>query len=102
MGEDEKALAGASDSEWEIQEVQLNFMEKIASGAFGVLYRGSYCGQRGGHQGSQKREEELAGGGVQGVRSGAVDPAEGKTQEHAVQLIGAMTKPPRLCLVTGS
>ena len=29
MGEDEKALAGASDSEWEIQEVQLNFMEKM-------------------------------------------------------------------------
>ena len=98
-GEGEKALAGASDSEWEIQEVQLNFMEKIASGAFGVLYRGSYCGQEVAIKvlktGGKSSQEEV-------YREFAQELSILRKVRHKniVQLIGAMTKPPRLCLVT--
>lgn len=86
-------------SEWEISESQLNFHDKIASGAFGVLYRGHYCGQ------------EVA---IKVLKTGEKASAEEVHREFAqelsilrkvrhkniVQLIGAMTKPPRLCLVT--
>lgn len=85
--------------EWEISEAQLSFSEKIASGAFGILYRGTYCGQ------------EVA---IKVLKSGEKNTQEEMyrefTQElsilrkvrhrNIVQLIGAMTRPPRLCLVT--
>ena len=36
--------ASASD-DWELDPADLEFHEKINSGAFGDLYRGSFCGQ---------------------------------------------------------
>lgn len=32
-------------SDWELEPADITFHEKIAAGAFGDLYRGSYCGQ---------------------------------------------------------
>lgn len=36
--------ASRSD-DWELDPAEIDFQEKIASGAFGDLYKGSYCGQ---------------------------------------------------------
>ncbi len=36
--------ASPSD-DWELDPGEIEFLEKIASGAFGDLYRGVYCGQ---------------------------------------------------------
>ena len=49
-GRDRRALIGDRSvspmpSEWEIDEKLLTYSEKIAQGAFGVLYLGQYCGQ---------------------------------------------------------
>ena len=90
---------GTTDSEWEIQEAQLSFKEKIASGAFGVLYRGGYCGQEVAIKvlktGEKSSQEEV-------YREFAQELSILRKVRHRniVQLIGAMTKPPRLCLVT--
>ena len=35
----------AADSDWELDPCDIAFHEKIASGAFGDLFRGTYCGQ---------------------------------------------------------
>ena len=31
--------------DWELEPSEIAFQEKIASGAFGDLYKGAYCGQ---------------------------------------------------------
>ena len=31
--------------DWELDPADIDFQDKIASGAFGDLYKGSYCGQ---------------------------------------------------------
>ena len=31
--------------DWELDPAEIQFLEKIASGAFGDLYKGLYCGQ---------------------------------------------------------
>lgn len=31
--------------DWELEPAEIAFQEKIASGAFGDLYKGAYCGQ---------------------------------------------------------
>ena len=36
--------ASISD-DWELDPAEIQFLEKIASGAFGDLYKGLYCGQ---------------------------------------------------------
>lgn len=36
--------ASVSD-DWELDPSEIQFLEKIASGAFGDLYKGLYCGQ---------------------------------------------------------
>ena len=86
------ALPATSDaSEWEISEAQLNFHDKIASGAFGVLYRGHYCGQevaikvlKSGEKASQEevhREvaQEPAFGGKCGTRTSCSSSARDET-----------------------
>ena len=35
----------SSSDDWELDPADLQFHEKINSGAFGDLYRGTYCGQ---------------------------------------------------------
>ena len=94
------ALPATSDaSEWEISEAQLNFHDKIASGAFGVLYRGHYCGQEVAIKvlktGEKASQEEVHREFAQELRI-----LRKVRHKNIVQLIGAMTKPPRLCLVT--
>ena len=37
--------AGSIGDDWELDPAEVTFHERIASGAFGDLFRGSYCGQ---------------------------------------------------------
>lgn len=43
----EERMAGevSTSDDWELDPADLQFHEKINSGAFGDLYRGTYCGQ---------------------------------------------------------
>jgi serine/threonine protein kinase len=86
-------------SEWEIAEAQLNFHDKIASGAFGVLYRGHYCGQEVAIK-VLKTGEKASAEEVQREFAQELRILKKVRHKNIVQLIGAMTKPPRLCLVT--
>lgn len=77
-----QATASTADNDWELDPNEIIFHEKIASGAFGDLFRGSYCGQdvaikilRNVHEDSQQFQEFLqvraAGGGLgRGGRAG--------------------------------
>jgi hypothetical protein len=44
---DRGAMAASANSgdDWELDKDEIKFSEKIASGAFGDLYKGAYCGQ---------------------------------------------------------
>ena len=62
----QQASTSASDNDWELDPNEIIFHEKIASGAFGDLFRGSYCGQdvaikilRNVHEDSQQFQEFL-------------------------------------------
>lgn len=89
----------AVPDEWEIEPTALTVYEKVASGSFGNLYRGSYRGQLVAikvlkvHDGADQQElvrefmHELSV--LRRVR-----------HKHIVQLIGACTSPPKLGLVT--
>ena len=61
-----QATASTHDNDWELDPNEIIFHEKIASGAFGDLFRGSYCGQdvaikilRNVHEDSQQFQEFL-------------------------------------------
>lgn len=41
----EVAAAIPPPDDWELDAVEIKFQERIASGAFGDLYKGTYCGQ---------------------------------------------------------
>ncbi|KAK4741490.1 hypothetical protein SAY87_025078 [Trapa incisa] len=81
---------------WEIDTKQLKTIEKVASGSFGDLYRGTYCSQ------------EVAIKILKGIVS--AEMLKDFAQEiyimrkirhkNVVQFIGACTQPPKLCIVT--
>lgn len=41
----EASASASAPDDWELDPAEINFQEKIASGAFGDLYKGTYCGQ---------------------------------------------------------
>ena len=43
MGAQDAEVAAPDD--WELDAVEIKFQDRIASGAFGDLYKGTYCGQ---------------------------------------------------------
>jgi serine/threonine protein kinase len=86
--------------EWELTEKQLVFNEKIASGAFGLLYRGSYCGQEVAIKVLKSSTEN--GPGVETLREFAQELNILRRVHHKniIQLIGAITQHETMCLVT--
>ena len=90
--------------EWELTERQLVFNEKIASGAFGLLYRGSYCGQEVAIKVLKSNANDSESNGVRSetIREFAQELSILRRVHHKniIQLIGALTKQTTMCLVT--
>ncbi|XP_034215235.1 serine/threonine-protein kinase STY46-like isoform X3 [Prunus dulcis] len=81
---------------WEIDATLLRYEKKIASGSYGDLFQGSFCGQAVAikvlsmeHLNETMREFTQEVYIMRKVR-----------HKNVVQLIGACTKPPKLCIVT--
>ena len=86
----------AADDDWEMDPRDIVFHEKIASGAFGDLFRGTYCGQdvaikilRGLQDDSVQFQEFLQ----------EVAIMRKVRHRNVVQFIGACTERPNLCIV---
>ena len=84
------------DDDWEIDPCDIVFQEKIASGAFGDLFKGIFCGQdvaikilRGVQDNSVQYQEFLQ----------EVSIMRKVRHRNVVQFIGACTKKPHLCIV---
>ncbi len=84
------------DDDWEIDPCDIVFQEKIASGAFGDLFKGVFCGQdvaikilRGVQDNSVQYQEFLQ----------EVSIMRKVRHRNVVQFIGACTKKPHLCIV---
>ena len=84
------------DDDWEIDPSDIAFQDKIASGAFGDLFRGVYCGQ------------DVAIKILRGVQDDSVQYQEFLQEvaimrkvrhRNVVQFIGACTRKPHLCIV---
>lgn len=93
---EELTTTQSTDNDWELDPMELIFAEKIASGAFGDLFRGHYCGQ------------EVAIKILRGVQDDSVQFQEFLQEvaimrkvrhKNVVQFIGACTKKPNLCIV---
>lgn len=91
----EVASAAATD-DWELDPAEIKFQERIASGAFGDLYKGTYCGQdvaikilRNVQDDSQQYQEFLQ----------EVSIMRKVRHKNVVQFIGACTRKPNLCIV---
>ena len=85
--------------EWEIDPAHLVVHEKIASGSFGDLYKGVFSGKdvaikvlkTGQYQDQANMLREFMQ---------ELSVLRKVSHKHIVQLIGACTKPPKLCIVT--
>lgn len=82
--------------DWELEAVEIKFQERIASGAFGDLYKGSYCGQdvaikilHNVQDDSQQLSEFLQ----------EVSIMRKVRHKNVAQFIGACTRKPNLCIV---
>ena len=94
-------IVSIDGGEWELTEKQLVFNEKIASGAFGLLYRGSYCGQEVAIKVLKSNAQEGSTGN-ETIREFAqeLNILRRVHHKHIIQLIGALTKQRTMCLVT--
>lgn len=88
--------SGTLTDDWEMDPRDIVFQDKIASGAFGDLFRGTYCGQdvaikvlRGVHDDSMQFQEFLQ----------EVAIMRKVRHRNVVQFIGACTQRPNLCIV---
>ncbi|KAL6295508.1 hypothetical protein ACE6H2_003650 [Prunus campanulata] len=81
---------------WEIDATLLRYEKKIASGSYGDLFQGSFCGQAVAIKVlSTERLNETMREFTQEVYI-----MRKVRHKNVVQLIGACTKPPKLCIVT--
>ncbi|XP_038906334.1 serine/threonine-protein kinase STY17-like isoform X3 [Benincasa hispida] len=82
---------------WEIDTRQLKFENKVGSGSFGDLYRGTYCSQEVAIKvlRPERINEEMLK-----EFSQEVYIMRKIRHKNVVQFIGACTKPPNLCIVT--
>ncbi|WOL00195.1 serine/threonine-protein kinase STY46-like [Canna indica] len=83
--------------EWELNSRLLEFGEKVASGSFGDLYRGTYCSQ---DVAIKVLNPERVHVDLQREFAQEVFIMRKIRHKNVVQFIGACTKPPSLCIVT--
>ncbi|XP_062193930.1 serine/threonine-protein kinase STY46-like isoform X2 [Phragmites australis] len=84
-------------SEWEIDVKLLKFGNKVASGSYGDLYRGTYCSQ---DVAIKVLKPERINADMQREFAQEVYIMRKARHKNVVQFIGACTKPPNLCIVT--
>uniref|UniRef100_A0A453LI12 non-specific serine/threonine protein kinase n=1 Tax=Aegilops tauschii subsp. strangulata TaxID=200361 RepID=A0A453LI12_AEGTS len=94
---DHVAIPTDGASEWEIDIKLLNFGNKVASGSYGDLYRGTYCSQ---DVAIKVLKPERVNVDMQREFAQEVYIMRKVRHKNVVQFIGACTKPPRLCIVT--
>ncbi|XP_065043815.1 serine/threonine-protein kinase STY46-like isoform X7 [Musa acuminata AAA Group] len=82
---------------WEINFQLLKFGNKVASGSYGDLYRGTYCSQ---DVAIKVLKPERVNVDMQQEFAQEVFIMRKVRHKNVVQFIGACTKPPSLCIVT--
>ncbi|CAA6656037.1 unnamed protein product [Spirodela intermedia] len=82
---------------WEIDVRRLNFENKVASGSYCDLYRGTYCSQ---DVAIKVLKPERLNVEMQREFAQEVYIMRKVRHRNVVQFIGACTKPPNLCIVT--
>ncbi|XP_041014469.1 serine/threonine-protein kinase STY46-like isoform X1 [Juglans microcarpa x Juglans regia] len=82
---------------WEIDPEHLKFGNKIASGSYGNLYKGTYCSQE---VAIKVLKQEHVDSDMQREFAQEVFIMRKVRHKNVVQFIGACTKPPSLCIVT--
>ncbi|KAJ4841623.1 Serine/threonine-protein kinase sty17 [Turnera subulata] len=82
---------------WEIDASQLKVENKVASGSFGDLYRGTYCSQE---VAIKILKPERVSTEMLREFSQEVYILRKVRHKNVVQFIGACTRPPNLCIVT--
>ncbi|CAM8974300.1 unnamed protein product [Rhodiola kirilowii] len=82
---------------WEIDYRQLKFENKIASGSYGDLFKGTYCSQE---VAIKVLKPECLDSDLQKEFAQEVYIMRKVRHRNVVQFIGACTKPPTLCIVT--
>ncbi|GMH23648.1 hypothetical protein Nepgr_025491 [Nepenthes gracilis] len=83
--------------DWEIDPRQLKFGNKVASGSYGDLYKGTYCSQE---VAIKVLKTERINTDLQKEFAQEVFIMRKVRHKNVVQFIGACTKPPSLCIVT--
>ncbi|KAL3689066.1 hypothetical protein R1sor_015375 [Riccia sorocarpa] len=86
-----------STNDWEIDNNQLKLIQKVASGAFGDLWRGTYCGQ---DVAIKILKPERLNDNLQREFEQEIFIMRKIRHKNVVQFIGACTKPPNLSIVT--
>ncbi|KAG5582032.1 hypothetical protein H5410_052659 [Solanum commersonii] len=82
---------------WEIDHQLLKFGNKIASGSYGDLYKGTYCSQE---VAIKILKSERLNTELQKEFAQEVYIMRKVRHKNVVQFIGACTRPPNLCIVT--
>ncbi|XP_052308150.1 serine/threonine-protein kinase STY46 isoform X19 [Populus trichocarpa] len=82
---------------WEIDPKYLKFENKVASGSYGDLYKGTYCSQE---VAIKILKPERVNSDLQKEFAQEVYIMRKVRHKNVVQFIGACTKPPSLCIVT--
>ncbi|KAL9317035.1 hypothetical protein ACSQ67_013552 [Phaseolus vulgaris] len=83
---------------WEIDPKHLKYGTQIASGSYGELFKGVYCSQE---VAIKVLKPEHVNSELQKEFAQEVYIMRKVRHKNVVQFIGACTKPPRLCIVTG-
>uniref|UniRef100_A0A7I4E4F0 non-specific serine/threonine protein kinase n=1 Tax=Physcomitrium patens TaxID=3218 RepID=A0A7I4E4F0_PHYPA len=86
-----------SVDDWEIDISQLKCNKKVASGSFGDLFRGTYCGQ---DVAIKILKPERLNENLQREFQQEVFIMRKVRHKNVVQFIGACTMPPNLCIIT--
>ncbi|GAB2291902.1 Serine/threonine-protein kinase sty46, variant 2 [Dionaea muscipula] len=82
---------------WEIDVNHLKFGNKLASGSYGDLYKGTYCSQE---VAIKVLKPERLNADLQKEFAQEVFIMRKVRHKNVVQFIGACTKPPSLCIIT--
>ncbi|KAB2043222.1 hypothetical protein ERO13_D01G001500v2 [Gossypium hirsutum] len=91
------AIPNDGSDVWEIDPRHLKFENKVASGSYGDLYKGTYCSQ---DVAIKVLKPERVDTDIQKDFAQEVFIMRKVRHKNVVQFIGACTKPPTLCIVT--